>query len=312
MSKLKIIKTSVMDNLSKVFIAELEEGRLIEFVESVQPPRKISEKWVLIISTLAGCPVKCLMCDAGYYFKGKLSKEEMIAQIEYLVKDKFPSGEIKTDMLKIQFARLGEPAMNINVIDVLKWLPIRFKEINILPSISSIAPKGFDLFFEKLIEVRQNLYSDKDFQMQFSIHTTDVEKRNKIIPVRKMTFEEMAVIGKKMYKNGFRKIALNFALMKDSPLEVSVLKKYFSPELFMLKLTPVNPTYSKLRNEVESFFNAYEEDKNYLIDEIKSAGYDVILSIGEKDENLVGSNCGQFIVSHLNNDYKLCDGYTNV
>jgi 23S rRNA (adenine2503-C2)-methyltransferase len=312
MNKLKIIKTSVMDNLSKVFIAELEEGRLIEFVESVQPPRKISEKWVLIISTLAGCPVKCLMCDAGYYFKGKLSKEEMIAQIEYLVKDKFPSSEIKTEMLKIQFARLGEPAMNINVIDVLKWLPVRYEDINILPSVSSIAPKGFDLFFEKLIEVRQNLYSDKDFQMQFSIHTTDVEKRNKIIPVRKMTFEEMAVIGKKMYKNGFRKIALNFALMKDSPLEVSVLKKYFSPELFMLKITPVNPTYSKLRNEVESFFNAYEEDKNYLIDEIKSAGYDVILSIGEKDENLVGSNCGQFIVSHLNNDYKLCDGYTNV
>lgn len=312
MSKLKIIKTSVMDNLSKVFIAELEEGRLIEFVESVQPPRKINEKWVLIISTLAGCPVKCMMCDAGYYFKGKLSREEMIAQIEYLVKDKFPSGEINTGMLKIQFARLGEPAMNINVIDVLKWLPVKYAGVNVLPSISSIAPKGSDLFFEKLISVRHSTYRDRDFQMQFSIHTTDVERRNKIIPVKKMSFEEMAIIGKKMYKEGFRKIALNFALMKDSPLEVEVLRKYFSPELFMIKLTPINPTYSKLRNKVESFFNAYEEDKNYLLDEINSAGYDVILSIGEKDENLVGSNCGQFIVSHLNNEYKLCDGYTNV
>lgn len=312
MNKLKIIKTSVMENLSKVFVAELEEGRLIEFVESVQPPRKISEKWVLIISTLAGCPVKCLMCDAGYYFKGKLSSEEMIAQIEFLVNDKFPSGELKTGMFKIQFARLGEPAMNINVIDVLKWLPVKYAGINILPSISSIAPKGFDLFFEKLISVRNTVYREKDFQMQFSIHTTDVERRNKIIPVKKKSFEEMAVIGKKMFREGFRKIALNFALMKDSPLEVDVLRKYFSPELFMIKLTPINPTYSKLRNEVESFFNAYEEDKNYLVEEIKSAGYDVILSIGEKDENLVGSNCGQFIVSHLNNEYKLCDGYTKV
>jgi len=301
-----------MENLSKVFVAELEEGRLIEFVESVQPPRKISEKWVLIISTLAGCPVKCLMCDAGYYFKGKLSSEEMIAQIEFLVNDKFPSGELKTGMFKIQFARLGEPAMNINVIDVLKWLPVKYAGINILPSISSIAPKGFDLFFEKLISVRQSTYRDKDFQMQFSIHTTDFELRNKIIPVKKMSFDEMAVIGKKMFREGFRKIALNFALMKDSPLEVDVLRKYFSPELFMIKLTPINPTYSKLRNEVESFFNAYKEDKNYLVEEIKSAGYDVILSIGEKDENLVGSNCGQFIVSHLNNEYKLCDGYTKV
>ncbi len=312
MNKLKIIKTSEMNNLSKVFIAELEDGRLIEFVESVQPPRTINEKWVLIISTLAGCPVKCLMCDAGHYFKGKLSGEEMIAQIEYLVKDKFPSGKVETDMLKIQFARLGEPSMNINVIDVLKWLPSRFIGVNILPSISSIAPKGFDLFFERLISVRQNTYRYKDFQMQFSIHTTDVEKRNKIIPVKKMSFEEIAVIGEKMYREGFRKIALNFALMKDSPLDVNVLSKYFSPDIFMVKITPVNPTYSKLRNEIESFFNAYEEDKNYLIDEIRSAGYDVILSIGEKDENLVGSNCGQFIVSHLNNEYKLCDGYTRV
>jgi adenine C2-methylase RlmN of 23S rRNA A2503 and tRNA A37 len=40
-------------------------GRLIEFVEECQPPYGRAERWILMVSTLYGCPVKCLFCDAG-------------------------------------------------------------------------------------------------------------------------------------------------------------------------------------------------------------------------------------------------------
>jgi 23S rRNA (adenine2503-C2)-methyltransferase len=33
---------------------------------------------------------------------------------------------------------------------------------------------------------------------------------------------------------------------------------------------------------------------------MRSAGYDVILSIGEVEENRIGSNCGQYVTRHLN------------
>ena len=37
-------------------------------------------------------------------------------------------------------------------------------------------------------------------------------------------------------------------------------------------------------------------EKHYpVVDSLKAAGYDVILSIGEWEENQIGSNCGQYI-----------------
>ena len=49
-----IVRTVERTDLARVFIADLGDGRMIEFVESVQPPIPRHEKWVLIISTSAG------------------------------------------------------------------------------------------------------------------------------------------------------------------------------------------------------------------------------------------------------------------
>ena len=42
---------------------------------------------------------------------------------------------------------------------------------------------------------------------------------------------------------------------------------------------------------------------------LEEAGYRVIVSIGETEENLIGSNCGQYILKHLRSDSKLRSGY---
>ena len=66
------------EELAILYIARYD-GKIIEFVESVQPPVSREQKWVLILSTLYGCPLGCLMCDAGEYYFGKVSKEGMLA-----------------------------------------------------------------------------------------------------------------------------------------------------------------------------------------------------------------------------------------
>ncbi|MBC8465798.1 radical SAM protein, partial [bacterium] len=111
--------------LATVFIAENREGQQIEFVESIQPPFPAEKKWVNIISTLYGCPVNCKICDAGSNYQGKLSVEELLFQIDYLINYKFPDLQIPAEKWKIQFARMGEPAYNLNVIEVLKLLPVK-------------------------------------------------------------------------------------------------------------------------------------------------------------------------------------------
>ena len=39
-------------------------------------------------------------------------------------------------------------------------------------------------------------------------------------------------------------------------------------------------------------------------------GYDVIISIGEVEENEIGSNCGQYVLKYLEGQNSLKDGYT--
>ncbi|MCG3217917.1 MAG: radical SAM protein, partial [Candidatus Heimdallarchaeota archaeon] len=102
-----IIAKAGNEEVAYVYVGEFDNEKMVEFVESVQPPIPREEKWVLIVSTLFGCPVGCKMCDAGGEYKGKLTTEEILAEIDYMVRKRFPDGNIPIPKFKIQFARMG-------------------------------------------------------------------------------------------------------------------------------------------------------------------------------------------------------------
>ena len=83
---MKIIGTAGNKDIAKVYIAEFGPGEWVEFVEALAPPKPRSEKWVLLVSTLFGCPVECAMCDAGGFYHGKVSREGILAQIDHMVR----------------------------------------------------------------------------------------------------------------------------------------------------------------------------------------------------------------------------------
>jgi 23S rRNA (adenine2503-C2)-methyltransferase len=290
---MKVISKTQEHEIASVFVAENGDGRRIEFVESTQPPMDISKKWVIIVSTLFGCPVDCMFCDAGGDYRGKLSAEDIFFQIDYLVKHRFPTGIPETDKFKIQFSRMGEPSFNRAVLEVLEKFPAKYPIHNFVASLSSIAPHGTDDFFDELLRIKKGIY-DTSFQLQFSVHSTDEEQRNRLMPVKKWSFEKMAEYGRNFYSEGGRKITLNFAMGKDNILDPLHLKRYFDPDLFLVKITPVNPTFKARQNKIDSLI--VREEKEYpVIDGLKAEGYEVILSIGEWEENKIGSNCGQYI-----------------
>ena len=294
---LEIVSKTGNAAIATVYVAKTREGKYLEFVESIQPPLQRQDKWVLIVSTLFGCPVGCPMCDAGGFFYGKFSKDEILAQIDYLVDLRFSQRNIVCKKFKIQFARMGEPALNSAVLDVLAELPKRYQCNNLLPSFSTVAPNGCEDFFARLLALKNSLYAAGNFQMQFSIHTTDLQLRSKLIPIKTWNFARIADYGAKFYVAGDKKITLNFALAKNSSICVKELQKYFDPKIFIIKITPVNPTFNSVDNEIDSYFvtGASFEDSRGLLGQLNSAGYEVILSIGELEENRIGSNCGQSI-----------------
>lgn len=306
---MKVIGFTGKDDLAIAYIAKMEEEKFVEFVESVEPPIPREKKWVLIISTLYGCPIKCPICDAGGYYKGKLTKEEIFAQIDFLIKKRFPDRAVPVDKFKIQFARMGEPSFNTNVLEVLEELPLRYNAPGLMPCISTIAPLGTDKFFEKLVKVKNKFYRGR-FQLQFSIHTTNDKLRDWLIPVKKWDFAKIAQYGRDYHEKGDRKITLNFALVKNALVDHRILLKYFSPDIFLIKITPVNPTYQVTKNKLSSYIDPYNEGKDYpLVRELRAAGYEVIISVGEVEENLIGSNCGQFLLTHLKNNEYVKGGY---
>lgn len=302
---MKIIETYGRDDVAVVYVGDLGGGRVVEFAESLQPPIPREEKWVNLVSTLCGCPVTCPFCDAGGSYSGKLTAEEIQSQITYLVARRFPDRRVEAKQWKIQFARMGEPSLNDAVLDVLRQLPLLYSAQGLIPSISTVAPAGRNSFFEQLLEIKNDFYTGGRFQLQFSLHTTDEKYRDELVPIRKWSFEEIALYGERFVASGDRRVTINFAAAKQFPVDPDVVAQHFNTEKFLVKITPLNPTASARENGLSSV-PIGDLQTGRLAAEFRARGFETIVSVGELEENVIGSNCGQYARKHLmNNDNRL-------
>jgi 23S rRNA (adenine2503-C2)-methyltransferase len=284
------------ETLARVFVGALDDGSRVEFVESVQPPVLRSEKWVLIVSTLKGCPVGCPICDAGGNYRGRLTAAEILAQIDHLVRSRWPDGRARTKRVKIQFARMGEPAFNDAVIDVLKRLPGDLGLPGLMPCLSTVAPAGREAWFGALERVKKERFGAGAFQMQFSLHTTSADARRRLIPIRTWSLAEIAAFGSRFFEPGDRLVTLNFAPARGYPLEPEALAPLLSPAVFAIKLTPINPTFAARESGLAGLIDpADDEACARVASRFEALGYTTILSIGALAENAIGSNCGQYV-----------------
>jgi 23S rRNA (adenine2503-C2)-methyltransferase len=320
---MRILAEYGRDDLAKVYVAQMQENRqperdrqkhCIEFVESIQPPLPREKKWVLIVSSMYGCPIQCKMCDAGGDFTGCLTAEDILAQINYMVCRRFPDGQPVTSKFKIQFARMGEPSLNPAVLEVLKRLLKQYDTRYLHASVSSVAPRTSTTqnFFTNLLAIKNKYYSQGRFQLQFSIHTTDEKKRKDLIPVRTWSFDEIAAYGEHFcsVEQGDRKITLNFAPVIGYPIDVDVIHTYFDPSRFLIKLTPMNPTLRAEESALLSLVDPYDSTASTdLMTRFREKGYEVILSIGVLEENQIGSNCGQFIQRAFGRNHRPAQSY---
>jgi 23S rRNA (adenine2503-C2)-methyltransferase len=308
---MKVFAETGDSDIATVYMADFGNKRIIEFVEALQPPYTRDERWILMVSTLFGCPVGCMICDAGGHYRGKPDMQQILGQIDYMVDKWFPDRKIPCEKFKIQFARMGEPALNPAVLDVLEHLTTRYEAPGLIPSISTIAPHGSDLFFERLLDIKNLYYPNGKFQFQFSLHSTNELQRDKLIPVRKWNFSQMANFGDRFIQKGDRKVTLNFALAKNISIEGTKLLNYFDPDKYLIKITPVNPTCQAEANGLTSYLDPKNpQGHQELTSRLNKCGYDVIVSIGEIQENQIGSNCGQYVLKYMQTQSDISNGYT--
>jgi len=293
---MRLLSSTGDPELAMVHVAEDNEGRRFEFVDSVQPPRPRSEKWVVIVSTMFGCPVGCRMCDAGGRPGGPIDAEGILWQVDAAVRQRFPSGRPETGMLKVQFARMGDPSLNPAVIEALDALPGRYPGTSVVASVSTVGLVGSRRFLRGLREVKDRRYGQGRFQLQFSVHSTNPVARRELIPARTMSLREMAAAGEAFRAPGDKRVTLNFCLIEGVPLDPAAVREAFDPEHFLVKLTPLNPTASSRRWGLRSVVGPGTESRaDPIVAAFRAQGFETILSIGRYEENQIGSNCGLYL-----------------
>jgi 23S rRNA (adenine2503-C2)-methyltransferase len=294
---MELIHESGQEDLASVYVARfrMDDRYLAEFVDSMSKSPSRQQKWVAILSSQYGCPVGCLFCDAGDHFHGDLTKAELLAQLDFLVEKHYPDRRIPTAKFKVQFARMGEPAFNPDVVDAIREMRTRYDAPGLIPCLSTVAPRRCGDFFERLLRVRNEQFPG-EFQLQFSVHSTDEATRDSLIPCPKWSLDEISDYGNRFHGGRGRKVVLNFALSKNPSIDPKIIQRAFDPAHFMVKLTPVNPTQNARMHGLESpMAPGFEEGSHPVIRCLREHGFATVVSVGDLEENSLGSNCGQVL-----------------
>lgn len=148
-----------------------------------------AHRTVICCSTQSGCPVGCRFCGAGDSFVRSLTAEEIVSQPARLLDDvEREHGTKAADMgrLQIMFMSMGEPLLNLpNMIPALHALHLRYPKAALL--ISTIGPRA------NYQNVRSVSKLIPTIGLQFSVHETTDEARNKLIPMpNKLALAEIA------------------------------------------------------------------------------------------------------------------------
>jgi adenine C2-methylase RlmN of 23S rRNA A2503 and tRNA A37 len=186
-----------------------------------------SERWMIGVSTMSGCPVRCKFCATGTMKKYRnLTAEEITEQVLFILRKHADIDPKNSKEFKINYTRMGEPFLNIE--NVRKAIEI-ISEVypNTHHYVSTIGIKNADYSWIK-----------GNITLQVSLHSLRDEKRNWLIPFKhKVTIKELGEIR----TESDLKTTINMTLVEEDDFDIVDLKKYFDPNKFFVKLSPINP-----------------------------------------------------------------------
>lgn len=266
------------------------------------PLLPLEEKWVVTISSQYGCSIGCKFCDVPKVGLGRnASLTDLLQQVEIALS---LHPEVKSSKrLNIHYARMGEPTYNRSVIMSALTLKDRYPQFNIHPVVSTMCPHNnnhsTDAFLYDWMDVKNNQYNG-NAGLQLSINSTSDSERYEMFNHKSIILEDIGyMMDSIIHWLGVkgRKITLNFAVA-EYEINASKLLDIFDPQYFIVKLTPMHKTTTALDNNIKTQGN-YTDSYPYEhhADNLRKAGYDVLVFIASEDEDLGRITCGNAILS---------------
>lgn len=229
----KIIKKQESSDGTKKYLFELPDKNLIETVLMEYKHGK-----TLCVSSQIGCKMGCKFCaSTGIPFERNLSAGEIVEQVLAVQRDQ------NIRISNIVFMGIGEPFDNydnvisaIGILNNQKGLSIGARHISI--STSGLVPRIYDL-------------ADENIQctLSISLHSTNNEKRSKLMPINKRyNIQELIKACKYYIEKTNRRVSFEYALAKDNNdhlQDAKELVELLKGMLCHVNLIPIN----KIENE---------------------------------------------------------------
>lgn len=185
-----------------------------------------SDRWMIGVSTMSGCPVRCGFCaSAKLRHWRKLTATEIAEQVSFVISKNMKYDPQRSKEFKINYTRMGEPFLNLdNVREAIDIITEKYPGAH--HYISTIGISGSDFSW-----ITENI------SLQISLHSFDNERRNKLIPFsKKMSISELG----RIRTDSSLKTTLNLTLVDNTDFDINILKQYFNPSYFFIKLSPIN------------------------------------------------------------------------
>ncbi len=192
------------------------------------------DRTVICCSTQSGCPVGCRFCGAGDYFVRSLKFDEIVYQVDHCLSSQNIDAS-KIDKFQIMVMSMGEPLLNFKELEkAFEILYTKYPQAKLL--ISSIGPR---IDYEPVIKMCERI---PNVGLQFSIHESSDEKRNKLIPFdKKLTISEISEVGEVFLARTGRKPFFNYCVKEDNSNQVDAdnIKKLLNPDVFEATISVV-------------------------------------------------------------------------
>lgn len=238
---------------------------------------------VICCSTQSGCPVGCRFCGAGDAFVRSLTAEEIIEQVDYSIAQTNTDPNIM-GRLQIMFMSMGEPLLNFKNLEVaIRELYKKYPKAALL--ISTIGP---DVDYYPL---RRLSIDVPTVGLQFSIHKSTDEERNKLIPFKaKLSLDGIADEGLTWKMATGRKPFFNYCAADDNTSEEDVARLWnkFDPNIWECTISVICERNEGLPAKNDHQVNLAAKFSSKMVE----AGYSVrVFDPAGQDD--VGGGCGQ-------------------
>jgi 23S rRNA (adenine2503-C2)-methyltransferase len=241
------------------------------------------DRTVICCSTQSGCPVGCRFCGAGDNFVRSLRADEIVSQPVYLLEQ---TGVNPADIgrLQIMFMSMGEPMLNQrHLFPALRELYERFPNAALL-----ISSSGPDVDYGAAQRLSRDIPT---IGLQFSVHESTDEARDKLIPFRKkMNLHQIALTGEAWFYATGRQPFFNYCVhdKNNTPEDVARLAALFNPGIWQATISVICERDESIaaandrQRQLASDFMALMLERGYGTRMFDPAGQDDI-----------GGGCGQ-------------------